>query len=118
MAAKAKKQEAQTETAIKPDTKTAHTPGPWTIRVATASIPTTHLIGPSGQHLASFRGANHAGNAAMAAAAPDLLAALKDCSEILFHLGTAGNRPSQDKAIDAVRERALAAIAKATGSEA
>lgn len=49
-------------------------------------------------------------------AGPELLAALKDSAEILFHLGTGGKNPSQDEAIDAVRERALAAIAKAEGA--
>lgn len=50
-------------------------------------------------------------------AGPELLEALKECAELLFHLGTAGKNTSQDEVIDAVRERALSAIAKAEGTQ-
>lgn len=50
---------------------------------------------------------------AILAAAPEMIDALRDGAEILFHLGTAGKNTSQDEAIEAVRERMLAAISKA-----
>jgi hypothetical protein len=46
-------------------------------------------------------------------AAPEMLKALKDCAEILFHLGMSGKTARQDEEIEAVRERALTVIAKA-----
>ena len=58
------------------------------------------------------------GIASLIGAAPEMLYALKDCTEILFHLSTAGSPPSRDEAIDAVRERALAAVTKAEGRKA
>ena len=58
---------------------------------------------------------SHVHNGLAHDAGPELLIALKDCAEILFHLSTAGKSTSQDEAIDGVRERALAAIAKAEG---
>lgn len=64
-------------------------------------------------------GAEREANASFAVLAvnchDELVAALEDCAEILFHLGTAGKNPSQDEAIDAVRERARIAVANATG---
>lgn len=55
-------------------------------------------------------------NAAVADLKPqiaEMVEALKDSAEILFHLGTAGKTTSQDEAIYAVRERVLAALSKA-----
>ena len=56
--------------------KFSHTQGPWTIRVATASIPTIHVHSPRG-HFASVYGARNVQDARLIAAAPDMLAALK-----------------------------------------
>lgn len=95
----------------KPDTKTAHTPGPWTTREATASTPTVHLTGPHG-HIASFTGKNRVADAALSAAAPELQTALEDLRDWLVNLFDASKLNSEDRA---KLERAEAALAKSEG---
>jgi len=84
-------------------TDNQHTPGPWSYSEGTRTI-----RGPQNHWLASmdsWDGAiDHAANARLIAAAPDLLAALQDCVAVPNK-----NRP------DEVWQRARAAIAKATG---
>jgi hypothetical protein len=48
-------------------------------------------------------------------ARPDLLAALKGCAELLFHLGTAGKTTRRDEEIEATRGEILAVINRAEG---
>ena len=63
------------------------TPGPWTVRVATASIPTMHVMSPRG-YFASVHGARHVQDAHLMAAAPDLLEVAEDALKALPVLRT------------------------------
>jgi hypothetical protein len=83
-----------------------HTPGPWTSREAFASVPTMHVLRPSGSHLCSLTGKDREANARLIAAAPELYEALR---EIYKRAQQDSYKPSMAFDISAI---ALAAISK------
>lgn len=93
-----------------------HTPGPWTIRVATASIPTIHVSSSRG-HLASVFGARHVQDARLIAAAPELFDIAKEALGLAEIAADLTGCRGDDDFVQAFHEKAKAAIAKATGSE-
>lgn len=90
--------------------ETKYTPGPWTIRVATASVPTIHIHSSRG-HFASVYGARHVQDARLIAAAPDLRAAVRELLEVYWGNGD-GQEPEPGCII-----RAKAALAAAEGRQ-
>lgn len=87
-----------------------HTPGPWT-----ADPDNFRIIGSDGHSIFAFRRlfAEHRANACLASAAPELLEALEPFAHAtLTHTGQVIGLTREDF------ERALAAIAKATGEPA
>lgn len=105
------------------EAKTTHTPGPW---VCAAKTPDMIRIGPENQpmdngyaFLADIHGRERESNARLIAAAPDLLAACKEATNIRVPLQVAeslgGSGISKDLAN--AYEHLRAAIAKAQGTE-
>jgi len=95
--------------------ETKHTPGPWTIRVATASIPTIHVSSERG-HFASVFGARHVQDARLIAAAPDMLATLRTHENRLSQCAARGERAKPTTAeLNDMLADFRAAIAKAEG---
>ena len=81
-----------------------HTPGPWTIRAADRAI--VPVSDPA--RLVAHGGAIHPDDAALIAAAPELLAALQ-------RIVRAADRMPIDSPLDGIVDEARAAIARATG---
>jgi len=98
----------------------AHTPGPWTIRVATATVPTIHVISPRGQ-FASVQGARHVQDARLIAAAPEMLTSERDnliaLENLLSYLRKheAELPPFSTSSLEVRIAKTRAAIAKAEG---
>lgn len=94
-------------------TQATHTPGPWTAINGTVKAGRFNLCpnvtaGGSAKGLADDRKIAHA-NANLIAAAPDLLAALKDCYDMIVQEFPHGGSLE-------VARQARAVIAKATGN--
>lgn len=100
-----------------------HTPGPWTIRHGTnifgerTDVGHVGIIANTGGHSSNKEdcGPESEANAALIAAAPDLLSACEMAEKCLIDL--APYPPEVAEAVIAIAEIAHAAIQKATGSE-
>lgn len=95
----------------------AHTPGPWRAQRWMEEHAHARLFGANGERIATFHDVREQGpaNLALAAAAPDLLAALSDL------MGLCHGEPEYDDAIECPHIRASvkharAAIARAEGA--
>lgn len=101
-----------------------HTPGPWNVsRHATPDYAPQFGIyaGESARDLATVTGDNAAADAALIEAAPDLLAALEDALDDLNAFRRAipmDKWPDKPVVHTMVRDKAVAAIAKAKGGAA
>lgn len=110
--------------------ETKWTPGPWRVFGKKSG----YIVAPDGkdgksivqvaevgayrdEELLPFNKERWDADALLTSSAPELYEALESADEILFHLGTAGKNPSQDEAIEAVRERANQALRKARGEQ-
>jgi hypothetical protein len=114
---------------MKTETKHTHTPGPWTIENCTNEDGSKFLSingqGPWGCFLADIQAGNingkpadigllHLANARLIAAAPELLAVLKDAVPLMqrYAMRCAVLEPSVDRILPAM----ISAIAKAEGN--
>jgi hypothetical protein len=99
-----------------------HTPGPWNLWCSERG---EFYVSASGQEFVicsrnpvDYRGAESVANAHLIAAAPDLLAALRDAAETIDSLDKQGGtlvHPTPRQLIDATNVVIRAAIAKAEG---
>lgn len=90
-----------------------HTTGPWAVRGVTLVNASGNSIASAGNNRAVL-GAELAASLTLAAAAPDLLAALEFAERRLSRMLTVGGgNPIDGEALDAART----AIAKATGAQ-
>lgn len=92
---------------------TTHTPGPWTLGDENDPLVFSPVAGAYVAQVLAYDGgslrSNYAADAALIAAAPDLLAALRTLVDYF------GPHPDVDNGLDEALTAARAAIARATG---